>query len=87
MPSNTMMHPPVTPETVTLIKQEFYQASAHLNHVKQMIHLILTYMDDDQRWYWADEWQQREQEADADIAAGRVHAFDDARHLIDDLTS
>lgn len=26
----------------------------------------------DQAWYWTREWQKKEQEADSDIAAGRV---------------
>lgn len=29
----------------------------------------------DQAWYWTPEWQEREREADADIAAGRVRSF------------
>ena len=29
---------------------------------------------DDQSWFWTEEWQAMEQEADLDIAAGRVVA-------------
>lgn len=29
----------------------------------------------DQAWYWTPEWQEREREADADIAAGRIRSF------------
>lgn len=28
-------------------------------------------IDPDQAWFWTDEWQQKEREADEDIAAGR----------------
>lgn len=27
----------------------------------------------DQKWFWTPEWQEGEREADADIAAGRLH--------------
>lgn len=30
-----------------------------------------------QAWFWTSDWQQREREADEDIAAGRVLEFDD----------
>lgn len=38
-----------------------------------------------QRWFWTDEWQRREREADADVAAGRVTRFADAESFIDAL--
>lgn len=38
-----------------------------------------------QSWFWTKEWQQREQEADDDVAAGRVQSFDDAQALLDAL--
>jgi hypothetical protein len=31
--------------------------------------------DPDQAWFWTEEWQAGEREADADIAAGRVTRF------------
>jgi hypothetical protein len=36
-------------------------------------------IDPDQSWFWTDEWQAREREADEDLAAGRtsVYASDD----------
>ena len=30
----------------------------------------------DQRWWWLEEWQEGEREAEADIQAGRVETFD-----------
>lgn len=39
----------------------------------------------DQKWFWTDRWQQMEREADADIAAGRVAAFEDVEDFLADL--
>jgi len=36
----------------------------------------------DQAWFWTERWQQGEREADADIAAGRVHSFDTVNEAI-----
>ncbi len=33
-------------------------------------------IDPDQVWFWTHAWQVGEQEADADLAAGRVRRFD-----------
>jgi hypothetical protein len=33
-------------------------------------------IDPDQAWFWTPEWQAKEQEADADKAAGRVERFE-----------
>jgi hypothetical protein len=33
-------------------------------------------IDPDQAWFWTPEWQAKEEEADADKAAGRVERFD-----------
>jgi len=39
----------------------------------------------DQAWFWTERWQQMEQEADADIAAGRVTTFDGPNALAEHL--
>lgn len=39
----------------------------------------------DQKWFWTDRWQQMEGEAQADIAAGRVAAFEDVEEFLADL--
>lgn len=39
----------------------------------------------DQLWFWTERWQQREREADEDIAQGRVAAFDDVEDFLADL--
>jgi antitoxin MazE len=41
----------------------------------------------DQRWFWTERWQRMEQEADADVAAGRVAQFDSVEEFIADLDS
>ena len=33
-------------------------------------------IDPEQAWFWTREWQQREREADKDLAAGRVTQFE-----------
>ena len=32
--------------------------------------------DPDQAWFWTEEWQKGEREADEDIRAGRIESFD-----------
>jgi hypothetical protein len=40
---------------------------------------------EDQAWFWTEEWQAGEREAEADLAAGRYQVFDKMEDLIDDL--
>jgi len=50
--------------------------------------LVLTpkvLVDKSQAYFWTVAWQAGERQADADIAAGRVAAFDDVEDLIADL--
>jgi AbrB family looped-hinge helix DNA binding protein len=42
-------------------------------------------VDKSQAYYWTPGWQAAEREADEDIAAGRVHTFDNAEDLIANL--
>ena len=43
-------------------------------------------IDADQAWFWTPEWQEKEREADEDIAAGRVSRwYSDVKELIADL--
>lgn len=41
----------------------------------------------DQLWFWTREWQLKEQEADEDIARGRVKEFSSVEELLKDLKS
>ena len=42
-------------------------------------------IDKSQAWFWSERWQQREREADEDIAAGRVQRFEDTDDFIEHL--
>lgn len=42
-------------------------------------------VDKSQAYFWTKEWQECEKEADEDIKAGRVRAFDSVEELIKDL--
>ena len=42
----------------------------------------LTTVARSQAWFWQQEWQRREQEASADIAAGRVTEFGTGEELL-----
>jgi bifunctional DNA-binding transcriptional regulator/antitoxin component of YhaV-PrlF toxin-antitoxin module len=39
----------------------------------------------DQAWFWTERWQQMEQQAEGDIAAGRVETFDSGEEFLADL--
>ena len=41
----------------------------------------------DQLWFWTREWQEKEREADEDIARGKVKAFDSVAELLEELKS
>jgi len=43
-------------------------------------------IDPDQAWFWTEEWQEGEREADEDIRAGRVYGpFDTAEEMMADM--
>ena len=42
-------------------------------------------IDKSQAYFWTAEWQAAEREASADIAAGRVHGFENVEELIASL--
>jgi len=44
-------------------------------------------IDKDQAYYWSEEWQAVEREADADIAAGRMKKLETVDDLIKELNS
>jgi AbrB family looped-hinge helix DNA binding protein len=51
-------------------------------------HLVLVpkqLIDKDQTWFWTEEWQAAEREAEDDLHAGRVKTFDTLDELITDL--
>ena len=44
-------------------------------------------VDKSQAYFWTDDWQKGEAEAEADIKAGRVKTFDSVEELLEDLDS
>lgn len=46
---------------------------------------VETIASPDQAWFWSEQWQAREAEADADIDAGRVARFESVDALFEDL--
>jgi len=44
-----------------------------LNEQGQVVISRLEVIHPDQAWFWTEEWQKAEREAQADIASGRVH--------------
>lgn len=63
---------------------ELVRASDHTiyitQHGKRVAALVPPYVADsykgDQEWYWTPEWQEKEQQAEDDLAAGRSERFD-----------
>lgn len=41
--------------------------------------------DPDQTWFWSEEWQKGEEEAEADIRNGRLKSFNSLEELFADL--
>lgn len=39
----------------------------------------------DQRWWWTEQWQKGEREAERDLRASRTQAFQSAEQLLEDL--
>jgi antitoxin MazE len=39
-------------------------------------------VDATQLWFWSERWQKMEQEADADLAAGRIATFDNLEDFL-----
>jgi hypothetical protein len=44
-------------------------------------------VDKSQAYFWTEEWQKGEAEAEADVKAGRVKTFDSVEELLEDLDS
>jgi antitoxin MazE len=42
-------------------------------------------VDKSQAYFWTEEWQKGEAEAEADVKAGRIKTFDSVEDLLEDL--
>jgi len=49
---------------------------------KELIIRVQKVIPRDEAWYWTERWQEGERQADADIAAGRTHRFDNVEEAI-----
>lgn len=56
-----------------------------VNNKGEVIVVPMVQVPASQKWFWENEWQQGEQEAEEDIKAGRVRKFDNVNDLIADL--
>jgi AbrB family looped-hinge helix DNA binding protein len=45
---------------------------------REIVLKVKKLIDKEQAWFWTKRWQEGEKEAEADIKAGRVYAFNDA---------
>ncbi|MCX5880305.1 MAG: AbrB/MazE/SpoVT family DNA-binding domain-containing protein [Deltaproteobacteria bacterium] len=57
------------------------------NGAAHLIPITTIKMPRDQAWFWTKEWQEKEREADIDIAEGKVRDFDSLEALMKDLHS
>ena len=55
--------------------------------LREKANLVPRGVPEDQAWFWTEEGQQWQRQAEADIEAGRVKRFDQVADLIADLNS
>lgn len=71
----------------TLHLEKGAQMEVHIEDGRIVLVPVIT-IARDQAWFWTEEWQKGEREADADIAAGRVSGpFDNTDDLIRSLNA
>jgi len=61
--------------------------SAGLNSKEIKVAVKAGLIDPDQAWWWHEDWQKGEREADKDLAKGRYKQFDNIENLIKELNS
>ena len=84
---------PILNQVQSFVRQAKLASAAHetLEVTPDMAGLLADYLcealasAEDQAWFWTEEWQAGEREAEADLAAGRYETFDTMEELIDDL--
>jgi hypothetical protein len=89
----TVMERPVLDKVQAFVRQAQLASVArkNLEITPDMAGVLADYLrealatTEDQAWFWTEEWQAGEREAEADLTAGRYEAFDTMEELIDDL--
>jgi len=89
----TVMERPILDKVQSLARQARLASVAqeNLEITPDMAGVLADYLrealviTEDQAWFWAEEWQAGEREAEADLAAGHYETFDTMEELIDDL--
>ena len=61
--------------------------SIGLNNKEIKVAIKARLIDPDQAWWWYEDWQKGEREADKDLAKGRYKQFDNIEDLIKELNS
>jgi len=90
---STIMARPVFSRVQSFVRQARMASSAHktLEIAPDLAGVVADYLAEvlataeDQAWFWTEEWQAGEREAEADLAAGRYQVFDTMEDLIGDL--
>lgn len=65
-----------------------HNRSVGLNNKEIKVAIKAGLVDPDQAWWWHEDWQKGEREADRDISMGRVSkAYDNIKEMVKDLDS
>lgn len=67
--------------------QEGDQLEVEINDRGEMKLVPTIQVPEDQAWFWTEEWQKDEKEADEDIKAGRVKSFENVDEVLHWLES
>lgn len=82
MTNNPVNLPVTTRKKLSQLLQLLEQASQLAREINQETYGLV---DDSQSWYWAEQWQAMEREADGALAEGEYSEFDSTEALIADL--
>lgn len=67
--------------------QEGDSLELEVNENGEVVIVPMVQVPASQKWFWTEEWQQGEREAEEDIQSGNVKRFDDVHDLIAELES
>ena len=69
------------------VEHKLFRHWVPLRALDELLTVLRKHEQESQAWYWTEEWQEGERQADADIAAGRVKSFATVAELIADLNA